>query len=200
MARCDNHRHSLAASYQVVHDVLHVALTAPARLVLAHAVLQVQDGVLLLALLVLGRRVNHRMTPLTGALCKVIDAAYLTCRDVSLRTIVVAFRAFGNLDAARLAAASEEGFCGGVNEADAVHLHEVVVEAHDKRVGDCHEAALAVGLHLVLLVADIDDDLASLRCLDAEVGTPFLVHLREVVAGHGGLAGESVSRHLNCRL
>ena len=87
----DNHRHSLAAGYQVVHDVLHVALTAPARLVLTHAVLQVKDGILFLAPLVLGRRVNHRMTPLTGALCKVIDAAYLTCRDVSLRTVVVTF-------------------------------------------------------------------------------------------------------------
>ena len=71
------------------------------------------------------------------------------------------------------------------------------MEAHGQRIGDCHEAALAVGLHVVLLAAHVDDDLTSLGSLNAEVGTTLLVDLREVVARHGGLCNEGIGRHFN---
>ena len=70
------------------------------------------------------------------------------------------------------------------------------MESHGQRVGDGHEAALAVGLHVIFLAADVDDDLAGLWSLDAEIGAALLVNFREFVAGNGGLCGDGIGGNL----
>ena len=159
--------------------------------------LQVKDGVLLLAFLIFSRRIDHRMTP--GLLCiaVVIDAAHLTSRNALLRTIIITLLTLRNLDATSLAVASEEGLCGWIYEADAIHLHKVVVETHGQRIGDSHESTFAVGLHIILLIAHIHNDLTSLWSLDAEISATLFIHLGEFIAWHSGLSDEGVFRHLN---
>ncbi len=179
--------------------MLHVPLLAPARLVLTHAVLQVEHGVALLRVLlqlILGRRVDHRVAPLLRRGGIVVQAAHLSGCHALLRTVVVTLRALWYLDAASLAVTAEEGLCGWVDEVHASDIHEVVVEAGHQWIGDGHPAALAVGLHVVLLAADIQHHLASLWGLDAEVGATLLVHLRKFIAWYGGLCQNGIGRHL----
>ena len=178
--------------------------------------LQVEHGVALLGvlhILVLSGGIDQGVTPLACSrltvsryglmavlgrvLAPIVDAAHLTMSDALLRTIVVAFRPLRNLDATRLAVTTEESLRGWVDEVDTVDVHEVVVEAHGQRVGDSHEVALSLGLHLVFLVADVDNDFLGLGRIDAEVGTALLVDLGELVARDGGLSDDGVGRHLN---
>ena len=70
------------------------------------------------------------------------------------------------------------------------------MESHGQGVGDGHETTLTVGLHVIFLAADIDDDLAGLWSLDAEIGTALLVNLREFVAGNGSLCGDGIGGNL----
>ena len=60
----DDHRHCLTSGYQVVHDVLHLALMAPASLVLTHSMLQIEHRIAFLSLFIFCRRVDHCPTPL----------------------------------------------------------------------------------------------------------------------------------------
>ena len=71
------------------------------------------------------------------------------------------------------------------------------METYGQGIGNGHEAALAVALHVVFLVADVDDDLAGLWSLDIEVGTMLLVDFRELIARNCGLGDESVSRYFD---
>ena len=64
-----NHRHGLALGNGIVHDVLHLALIHPAGFALAHAVLQVEHGVALLALLILGGGIDQGVAPDTCFVC-----------------------------------------------------------------------------------------------------------------------------------
>ena len=70
------------------------------------------------------------------------------------------------------------------------------MESHGQRVGDGHETTLTVGLHVIFLAADIDDDLAGLWSLDAEIGTALLVNFREFVAGNSSLSGDGIGGDL----
>ena len=70
------------------------------------------------------------------------------------------------------------------------------MEAYGQRIGDSHEVTLAVGLHLVFLAADINDDLAGFGSCNAEIGTAFLVNFRKFIARNGGLSDESIGGHL----
>ena len=193
----DNHGNSLARGNQVVHDVLHAALLAPTRLILAHTVLQVEHRILLLALLVFCGRIDHGMAPFVAGVGIVVDAAHLSVGNALLRTVVIAFATLGNLNAACFAVAAEEGLGGGVDEVDTIDIHEIVVEARHKRVGDSHEVAFAIGLHVIFLAADVDNDLTGIGGCNAEIGTAFLVNLRELIARNGGLGNEGICGNLN---
>ena len=125
----DNHGHSLLAGYQVVHNVLHAALLRPSSLVLAHAVLQVEHRIALLALLILGRRIHQRMAPLGCRRGIIADAAHLSMGYALLRTVIVTLPPFGNLYATSLTTAAEEGLRGRVNDVRATYIDKVIVEA-----------------------------------------------------------------------
>ena len=71
------------------------------------------------------------------------------------------------------------------------------MESGHEGISHCHKVTLAVGLHVVLLAADIDNDLTGLRSGDAEIGTAFLVHLRILIAGDGGLGDDGIGRSLD---
>ena len=125
----------------------------------------------------------------------VVDAAHLTGRHVRLRTVVVTLGTLGYLDAAGLSVATEEGFCGGVDEVLPTYINKIIVEADGERVGDCAPCALLVTAHLVLLATDIDHHLISLRRGHPEIGPALTIHLREIVAGNGGLCYVGIVGH-----
>ena len=63
-----DHRHSAALGNGIVHDMLHTALMAPARLVLTHAMLQIEHGIALAAFLIASWCIHHGVTPRGSAL------------------------------------------------------------------------------------------------------------------------------------
>ena len=118
-------------------------------------------------------------------------------RNALLRTIVVAFRTLGYLETTSLAVASKVGFRGRIDEIHAVNIHEIIVEANRQRIGNSHETTLTIGFHVILLTANIDDNLASFRSLNTEIGTALLVNLREFVAGNSVLNSYCIGGHHN---
>ena len=193
----DNHGLGLTRGYQIVHDMLHAALLAPASLILTHTVLQVKNGVFLLTLLIFGGRIDHGVAPLMGSVGIIVDAAHLSVDYALLWTVVVALFTLRNLDTTSLTIATEEGLGSRVDEADTIGLHEIVVESRNQRVGDSHEVTLAIGLHGIFLTTDVDNHLAGFRSRYAEIGTTFLVDLGEFIARNGGLSDKGIGRDLN---
>ena len=66
------------------------------------------------------------------------------------------------------------------------------MEAHRQGFGYCHKAALAIGLHIVLLATDIHDDFLGLWSMDAEVGTTLLIYFGEIVPRDGSLGCDGI--------
>ena len=58
-----NHRHSLAFCDEIIHDILHQSLPTPARFVLTHAVLKIENGVAFSVIFIRSRRVNQGPAP-----------------------------------------------------------------------------------------------------------------------------------------
>ena len=195
-----NHRHSLTTGDSVVHDVLHLSLQGPTGLAFAHTMLQIEHRIALLEallLIVLSRGIDHCMTPGLLLVAVVVDAAYTTSGHTLLWTVVVALRTLRHLETTSLTVRSEEGLRSGIDEVHAVDIHEVIVEAHGQRICHSHEDTIALRLHLILLAADVDDNLLGLRRIDTEVGTTLRVYLGEVVARNGVLTRHSISRHVD---
>ena len=71
------------------------------------------------------------------------------------------------------------------------------METYRQRIGHSHEDTIALRLHLILLAADVYDNLLGLRRLDAEVSTTLRVYLREVIARNGVLTSHSISRYVD---
>ena len=118
---------------------------------------------------------------------------------IGLWAVVVAFAAFGHLYAAALAMATKECVCCRVCCRHAVHDDEIVVEAHNKRVGDSTPASLLVAAHVVFATADVHLHGACLRRIDAEVCSSLAVHAREVIAVDGSLRQYGIFRHIKWR-
>ena len=195
-----NHRNHLAFVDEVIHDVLHVALSAPACLVLTHAMLQVEHGVLLFALLIFSRCIDHGVTPLVGGVGKVVDAAYLSVGDAELRAVVVALRSFGNLNAAGLAVASEERVGVRVDDVDTTYINKVIVEANYQGVGHGTPDTRLVLAHVILLAADIYLYLIGCRGVDTEVVATLTVYLRKFLSGNSSSCCESIGRYVKRRM
>ena len=126
----DNHRYGFAAGNEIIHDMLHVALTAPSCLVLTHTVLQVKYGIAFFAFLVRCRCINHGMTPLIGRLGVIGDTAYLSVCHSLLWTVVITFRPLGYLNTSRLTVAAKESLGSRIDDIDSADIDEIIVEAH----------------------------------------------------------------------
>ena len=71
------------------------------------------------------------------------------------------------------------------------------METNGQGIGNSHEVALTIALHVVFLVADVEHHLAGLGSCDTEISTTFLINLGELVTRNGCLGNESIGRNLN---
>ena len=176
-----NHRLSLAFGNEIIHDVLHIALMAPARLVLSHSVLQIEHWIALVLIgFIFCRRINHGSAELALRCSIVRYRTNLTLCYSLLRTIVVAFGSLRNLQTTRLSAAAEIGFAGWIYYLYTIHIQEIIVEAYYQWVRNTIPVAIQILLHRILLSADVEDYLLCLRCMELDVGTAVFIHTRIV--------------------
>ncbi len=124
----DDERSGLVRGNQVVHDQVRAPLATPPGLVLARAVLQVEDRITIAGVLVvLGRRVDEAAARGASALREVQGLAELAVRDVldGVEILILG----RDLDAAAPAAGAEEELAAGVGHLGAVNVDPVVMEA-----------------------------------------------------------------------
>ena len=171
----------------VVHDVGHHALLVPAALVLAHAVLQIQHRILLLAFFIFGRSIDIAGTDRILDLAPILAFAHLSVRDGRIEGIIGGhFRLFRNLDAARLLAAAVEGLAVGVVHADAVHQEGIVVEAHHQRIGRAGPDTVFIFREGIFLVADVHLDVRCRGSGELEGGAALGIHARVILGRYVG--------------
>ncbi len=189
----DDHRPGFPLGDQVVHDEGHVPLPRPARLVLAAAVLEVQDGIAHLGVVVVtGRGVDEGATPLLGRLRVVPALPDLAVRNV-LREIEVD-PLLGDLDAAGVLARAVERVARRVVDLGAVDEHPIVVEPRHLGIGGRGPEAILVLRRRVPLGSEEPElDLLGIGCLDPErhpqVGVDLGIRLALDVGGRGDGVG-----------
>ena len=164
--------------------------------------LEVENWITLLGILgkfVFSWRVYQSMTPLTylRVIAVVIDATNLTVGNALLRTVVITLRTLRNFKTTSLAVATEIGLRCRIDEVDTLDIHEIVVETYRQRIGNSHETALTIGLHIIFLTADVYNHFAGLRSVDAEISTTLFVNLRKLVARNGVLYCYCIGRNFN---
>ena len=165
-------------------------LLVPAALVLAHAVLQVQHRVFLVALLIFGRGIDIAGADRLLDLAPVLALAHLAVRNGRIEGVVRGhFRLLGNLDAARLLAAAVEGLAVGIVHADAVHEERIVVEAHHQRIRRAGPDPLLILREGIFLVADVHLHVRRRRRGDLEGGTSLGIHAGILLGGDIGGSG-----------
>ena len=118
-------------------------------------------------------------------------------RNALLWTIIVALRPLRNLKTTCLTVTTEISLRCRIDEVYTFDIHEIIVEANGQRIGNGHETALTIRLHIILLTADIYYHLTSLRSIDAEISTTLTVNLWELISRDGILYSYSISRNLN---
>jgi hypothetical protein len=147
VAAVHDHEHGLAffGGQEVVHDEIHSALLVPAALVLAGAVLEIEDGIASGAVrLVVARHVDICAAGGVGDFGLIPGDADVAVRDI-LRPVEGDIF-FGNFDAAGLLGPAEISFAAGIVDGDSVEEEPVVVEAgNGRRNGDGPCAIVAFG-------------------------------------------------------
>ena len=159
------------------------------RLVLAAAVLEVEDGIPRLAVgVVAGRGVDEDAPPVLGRLREVPALADLAVRHVLRQVVVDAL--LRDLDPAGVLAGAVERLARGVVHLHAVDEHPVVVEARHHGVrGRGPEAVLALRRGVPLVVEEPEFDLLGVRRLDAEGDAEVVVDARVLRAPDVGRCG-----------
>ena len=153
----DDEGHCLAGGDEVVHDDARLALCAPARLVLAHAMLQVEHGEFLCGVGII----------LVGQVDVAVAHLLLHCRPVvhlvdgALRHVfhcVELLVGGGHVDAATPAAGTIEVSAVRVGHAGTVDVQLIVVEALILRSRGARPHAVGILGHLVNLAVDVESD------------------------------------------
>ena len=158
----DDERNGLAVSNQVVHNDACFSLSAPACLVLAHTMLQVENGEFLVGVLkVLVGQVYVSVTHLPLHLRPVVHLV-----DRALRHILhgVELRGFGgNVDTAAPSAGTIVVSAAGIGHRGTVNVELIVVEALVLRLRGTSPYAVLVLGHLVDLAGNVKTNERSRR-------------------------------------
>ena len=155
-------------------------------MILTTAVLDIDHGIVLTALVVAGRRVDHQRTPRLVDLREIPYAADLTARHVLHLEVVRP--CLLDLDGTRPAATAIECLTGGIGHRHAVDNQEIVVESGHLRFGGHRPCAVIGLLHVVLRATEVDLNELGLRGSHAEHHAVVLQHSRiraTVDIGHG---------------
>ena len=153
----DDHRLGLTLGDEVVHDVVGAPGQHPARVDVAGAVQQVENGIARVAALVAGRRIDPERARHAEALRVIRLDAYCAMRHV---TRVIEFVA-GNLEHARRRERAEpelDRWIGRVHRDDAVDVELVVVDVGRERPDLHFPDAVLVLRHRVGLAIELADE------------------------------------------
>ena len=136
-------------------------------MVLATAMLDIHHGIVALAGIVAGRRIDHQRTPCLFHLTIIMHGAHLAMRHILHLEVVHAL--FRNIDGTRPSAAAIERRAGRISYRHTVDNQRIIVESRHLRLrGHSPDASLAF-VHIVLRATDVDLHLLCLRCSDGEL-------------------------------
>ena len=150
----DDERHGLAGCYKVVHDDARLTLGRPSRLVLAHAVLQIEHREAAVGILAIGcRQINVAMAHLLGNRRIVVDLVHRALRHVLHRVeILVGGR---NVDATAPTAGTIIVEAARIGNRSPVDVQLIVVEAFVLRSRLTRPHALGVFHQVVFHAANV---------------------------------------------
>ena len=149
------HRHTLTGCNQVVHNMIHLSLRAPAGFIFTHAMLQIQYRIALLRMsFILCRRIYHTPTELFLRFGVIRTGTNLPVRYL-LRTIIIPLLTFRDFDATCHTATTEERITGRICYRHPVCNQEIIMESYRQRVGRCRPESSGIFPHIILLSATI---------------------------------------------
>ncbi len=149
------HRHTLTGCNQIVHNMIHLSLSAPAGFIFTHAMLQIQYRIALLRMnFILCRCVHHATTELFLRFGVIRTGTNLPVRYL-LRTIIIPLLTFRDFDATCHTAATEERIAGRICYRHPVCNQEIIMESYRQRVGRCRPESSGIFPHIILLSATI---------------------------------------------
>ena len=193
----NKHRHTLPGGYQVIHNMLHTSLCRPARLILAHAMLQVKYRITFFHLgFIFSRSIDHATAEFLFGFRIISTRAHLPMRYSLLRTIVITFHSLGNLYPTRHTATTKESVTGRIGHLHPVRYQKIIMESYDQRIGLYCPEAIRVLLHVILLTATVHLKPSGLRSIKTEVGATLLVQPRILVTRNVGRCGLRPVFHL----
>ena len=182
----DNEGTGFSFGEEVVHNPAGVALAAPAGFVFASAVLQIERGVTLAALVVIGRRVNKGVPVGVGGFGEIPELAKLAMRHIfECIKILIFGRDF--YSATPTSCAVEE-VAVRIGNFGAIDIDGVIVKPFVQGPGVTEPRAV-VAFCECAAVPETDSNRLSLRREDAEFDTALGVDLRILFAaliGGGG--------------
>ena len=107
--------------------------------------LQIQHGIAFLHIsIILGRRIDHGLSPGLGRFRIILHTAHLAMIHVAMWTIIVALLSFRHFQSAGKPAITEKCFRAWVSHPHAVYVQEIVMKTNHERV--CRHAPTAIGV------------------------------------------------------
>ena len=173
----------LALGNQVLENNICATLQSPATLIFTTTVQNVKYGIFSVCLfLIRGGQVDKDPAPSTACFAVIATHGSLAMGYVSgfeSGVIVV-----GNFDARSHTAAAIESFRGGIAYLNAIHIHEIIVDAAHQRVSCGCPYPFGIFAHGILFAANIDNDLLCLWSTELKNATMISRDLRILRASY----------------
>lgn len=191
------HRLATTAGNGIVHDVGHEALLMPSTLILAHTMLQIENGVLLIGIgLVFSGGIDVTSSGLALHAGEVLTFSHLSMIDALLVGIVSGiFRALRYLQSTRNASATIESVGTRIGHLHTVYPKKIIVEAYHQRICSDRPRAFRVLCHGILAAADIGNHLFRIGSVQLEYCPTLVVYLWILRHGHVILTYRGGLRH-----
>ncbi len=171
---------------EVVHDPAGMALTAPAGFIFARAVLEIERGITLAALVIIRRRVNEGVAIRIGGFGKIPELAKLAMRHIFERVKILVLG--GDFNGAAPTSGAVKEVAVGIGNVCAIDVDGVIVKSFVERPGVAGPCAV-VTLCEWTAVSETDADGLSPRRHDTEFDPALGVDLRILFAALIGGSG-----------
>ena len=173
----DDKRNGLAVGNQVVHDDARLTLGTPAGFVLAHTMLQVEHGELLVRIgIILGGQIDKAVTHRLGDRRPVINLVDRSLRHVFHRIKILV--GSGHIDTASPTAGTIIILAARIRHRGTVDVELIIVESLVLRSGSASPDTILVLGHLINLSGNVKAYESGLGCRDLCTDHTLRVHHR----------------------